>query len=831
MDSKFCLRVVHALSLTVAIECVLVGSDSESLLLTANCAADTIALWLFDEPRATYPSSALDSSSDNDYPLVLGQGGRIVAGKFGNALAAIECDPIDYPSGAPAHGLKRPWQILGKEDSRRMTWSNSRFAALMTDGETHLRKEVGFANSVDTRLNLGNCDWTVEFWFKPARISSDEGVVFEIGLLPDSGERMKTCLVLSSDRRHFVLRNDPSKTNLSIATDVEALQGQEGAWHHLAFVFSEEEQQLRHYVDGQEQSLPAKCQLKSLPEKTPSYLSLGRNGSWNQPIPGHLDELRFSTGQVYRGSFRPPGSFAPQGPRLTLKSGLPLLFDRSAPSKVPIDLGRRKHIFIDDALLAEVKNAEFVVNPPRRAERVIDDIRGAFRKHLTVVDDPTNIIRIYNSVQNDHLAVRVSSDGLHFTAPADGNRVNTTANGSASYSVVIPEMVGGLGNPFIDTNGPDSERWKYFSDYHRRGIYLYTSPDGYRWRRNRTATLPFRSGTQSCTYYDDQRKLYVSHHRSGIHHTPVGDTERSSVVTEHEDLSEPIEFEPLSQRDYLERRSEQRLRNPLPWYLDNGPLTPGGFGLEFPHAFRPIASDPQGTDIYVTKAQKYPWAPDTYVAFPIVYFHYWPDGPMTRHVLAHPERKRGSGCVETQLEVSRDGRNWRRYPRPAYVGIGRHAGRDVVNAYIAHGMVRRGDEIWQYYFGETQYHSAHRSDRAGRGVYRLVQRLDGFVSIDSPYDRDAIIVSKPLTFSGNRLTLNIDTDATGYAQVGLIDEHSAPVSGFSVDDCVYINGDFIDTEVEWLKRGSDLSEFVGRTVQLVIRMRGSKLYAMQFVDR
>jgi len=134
--------------------------------------------------------------------------------------------------------------------------------------------------------------------------------------------------------------------------------------------------------------------------------------------------------------------------------------------------------------------------------------------------------------------------------------------------------------------------------------------------------------------------------------------------------------------------------------------------------------------------------------------------------------------------ISRDAENWQRYPRPSYVGIGKHAGRDVHTAYIAHGMIRKGDEIWQYYFGETQYHSAHVNDPGGRGVYRLVQRLDGFVSLDSPYDRDAYFISKPLIFEGNRLVLNIDTDATGYAQVGFLDENKQPIKGFSVDECV-----------------------------------------------
>ncbi len=290
-------------------------------------------------------------------------------------------------------------------------------------------------------------------------------------------------------------------------------------------------------------------------------------------------------------------------------------------------------------------------------------------------------------------------------------------------------------------------------------------------------------------------------------------------------------FRPLSQQEYFKLRDTYPLREPLPWYLDNGPLTPGGFGMEFPHAFDPVPEDPVGTDVYVTKAQKYFGAPDAYVAFPVVYFHYLPDGPPTRRVLAAPSRHRGSGSLETQLAVSRDGLKWKRYPHPAYVGIGRHAGRDVVTAYIAHGMVFRDDEIWQYYFGETQYHSAHHLDPEGRGVYRLVQRLDGFVSIDSPYGKEGRIVTKPFTFTGNRLTLNIDTDATGYAQVGFLDENGEPVDGFAVDDCVYINGDFVRTEAEWLSKGKDIRDLAGRTVQLVFRMRGSKLYAMQFVDK
>ncbi len=806
-----------------------------SVVLVPPASGQTVSLWLFDEPLGLYPSSVLDNSSENDFPLVIGRGGVLVAGKFGHALDPVERPSIEFPRGESEFGLGPT--LPSSNDTSPMTWRNATFAALMTRGENHLRKEIDFANATDSPLNLGNYDWTVEFWLRLVRPPGDEGVVWELGAGPRGANNLVTQLILDADHRNFRLINRPSNTSLVIPSALVGENKPVGAWRHCAFVYDAKEGQLRHYVDGVLQPLPPRCTLQAVPHGDEAYFTVGRDGQWKHPLPGPIDELRFSRGQVYHGSFAPPASFAPPRPHpWPKKISLPLLWGpnskavNQANDKRPIQLGSRKHVFLDDALIAEMEDCKFTVNPPRKAERVIDNINGAFRKHLTVVEDEDGLIRIYYGVEKDHLAVRVSRDGVHFAVPKLPADSTSKLRPERNDCVVISEMVGGLGNPFIDPNGLPEERWKYFSDYNRRGIYLYTSADGYEWQRRKTATLPFRSGTQSCTFWDDQRARYVAYHRSGIFHTPALDTRRSSVVTEHDDLAVPSQFKALSQEAYWDLRKTYPLRNPLPWYLDNGPLTPGGFGMEFPHAFDPIPEDPIGTDIYVTKAQKYAGAPDAYVAFPIVYFHYGPDGPPTRLALAQPRRQRGSGSLETQLAASRDGLSWKRYPHPAYVGIGRHAGRDVVTAYIADGMVFRGDEIWQYYFGETQYHSAYRTDREGRGVYRLVQRRDGFVSIDSPYDKEGSIVTKPFVFEGKRLTLNIDTGATGYAQVGFLDESGKPVEGFSVDDCVYINGDFMRTEVEWLGRGKELGDLAGRTVQLVIRMRGSKLYAMQFIQ-
>ena len=832
----------------------------------APAAVETTALWLFDEPAGLYPSHTLDDMSDNDMVLTLGLGAQVASGRYGNALLLAPLDPpLEVPPAEEKpgeFGLARLPTPEGRT-VEPLSWFTAHFAALMTSGENHLRKQVGHKNPTTSALNLGDFDWTVEFWHsagdaafggsRPEGRRTDtpadgdaptagnapaatEAVVFEIGTGPRGENDIVTQLTWSADRSHFILVNQPAGTSIDIPTAAVT-----PTWHHYAFTYDATTDQLRHYVDGALQPLPPPTALAALREGDEAYFTLGTDALWNHRLTGALDEFRVSRGLVYTTDFDPPATFSTAPTPVELTQGPPLLFasdsvnnTASAASAAtaddptntnPLNLATRKHLFIDAALLADTGDATFTVNPPRRAERVIDNIKGTFRKHLTVVEGDDGVIRIYNSREEDHLAVYTSTDGVHFDRPDQGRgEINGHRN------IVIPDMVGGLGNPFWDPQAPPGERWKYLTDYQRRGLYLYTSADGYDWTRRRNIVLPFRSGTQSSTYYDDQRQVYMSYHRSGIFHTPGGVTQRSSVVTEHEDLRVTQPFTPLTQREYLDLRAEYPLRDPLPWWVDNGPLTPGGFGMEYPHLFDPTPEDPVGTDFYLTKAMKYPYAPDTYLAFPVGYFHYYGDGPEARTVLGLEERGLGSGPLESQIAVSRDGLDWKRHPEPAYVGIGRHQGRDVVTAYIGHGMIRRGEELWQYYFGETHYHSPHTQDPDGRGVYRLVQRLDGFISLDSPYGHETTVVTRPLTFEGDRLQLNVDTDAVGYLQVGFLDEQGQPIEGYTVDDCVYVNGDFIAKEVDWLVTGADVSPLAGRTVQVVFRMRGAKLYAMQFVE-
>lgn len=784
-------------------------------------AAETVALWLFDQPLGLYPSSPLDSSTGLDSPLVLGLGGTVVEGRFGRGLSTEPFPPVEIPAEGEATAALQRTPVPPGRTQEPLTWHNADFTALMTGGERHIRKEVSFASATRTDLNLGDFDWTVEFWL---RTTGDGGIVFEIGSGPRGENNVVTRLSLDRASGRFVLENQPSRVRLAISTSAAALRSE--GWHHYAFTYDAGARQVAHYVDGRRQPLPERAALRRLPAGDEDYLTVGRDGRWKRPLAGVLDEMRFSRGIVYARNFPLPGSLAPPTPPVKLIKGDPLLFAPDSKQTGVVPLGSRKHVFIDDALFERSENISFAVHPPKRIERVLEGIEGQFRKHLTVVEDEQGMIRLYNAGPDDYLMVHVSRDGVRFDEPDTGMHHKGRRN------IVIPEPAP-LGRPILDPNGPPEQKWKYISGYEGRGVYLYTSPDGWKWTRQRTAVLSFRSGSQSSLFYDEQRGLYVGYHRTGFPLSTGGGTQREFVLAETEDVYRPWPVPLMTQPEVWEVARTRPLRSPQPWWLDNGPLTPGDFGVELPTVFAPdFSMDPPGSGVYVPKAMKYPWAPDTYVAFPAMYFDYEePEQPAVRRTLMDEERGLGSGMVETQLSVSRDGVSWNRIPSPTYVQVGRYEGRDLHQIYMSEGMVRRSDEIWQYFYGQEDYHSPVGRKPEGNGVYRAVQRVDGFVSADAPYDRLGTIATRPFTFTGNRLVLNINTGGLGYAQVGFEDAAGRPIPGFGVDDCVFINGNFTAHTAEWLGRGSDVASLSGRPVRLVVRMRGTSLYALQFVQQ
>ena len=243
-----------------------------------DSSAKTVALWLFDEPIGLYPSSTLDDSSDNDMPLSIGMGGQVVEGLYGHGLLFADREPLKIPEGEEnfeKYGFTKMAPAAGRT-VEPMTWFNAKFAALMTSGETHLRKEVGFVNPTSTDLNLGGFNWTIEFWHLSgdAELAADaEGVVFELGSGPRGENDQVTRLVWVVGESRFVFVNQASNLTLNIPSREKSRD-----WQHYAFTYDAADGQLRHYVDGELQPLPEKAGFKALTAGDEAYFSVGRDG-------------------------------------------------------------------------------------------------------------------------------------------------------------------------------------------------------------------------------------------------------------------------------------------------------------------------------------------------------------------------------------------------------------------------------------------------------------------------------------------------------------------------------------------------------------------------
>jgi hypothetical protein len=232
---------------------------------------------------------------------------------------------------------------------------------------------------------------------------------------------------------------------------------------------------------------------------------------------------------------------------------------------------------------------------------------------------------------------------------------------------------------------------------------------------------------------------------------------------------------------------------------------------EVPHVFGCDEQDPVNSDHYHPAVVQYPWADRAYFIFPSAYLHL-------------------TGLLDCQMAMSRDGVKWSRLTREPYVSLGTQEEFDCGSLYMAGGMVRREGKIFQYYGG---YRVTHRwgsvdpkPDEPTAHIFRLEQRLDGFVSADASANGGEF-TTPPLTFTGTRLVLNFNASAVGACKVELLDDQRNAVSGYSLTDCDELSGNHLEKMVTW-KGKSDLSSLVGRAVRLRFVMRSCKLFAFQF---
>ncbi|MCC6491108.1 MAG: hypothetical protein IT364_26710 [Candidatus Hydrogenedentes bacterium] len=454
-----------------------------------------------------------------------------------------------------------------------------------------------------------------------------------------------------------------------------------------------------------------------------------------------------------------------------------------------IDVADRKQLFIDTLFIESSETITLRVHPSDKTnERTLVSDRpweDATLNWFNVLEDSGKYRMWYEcydvegwpTTDDTSFCYAESTDGIAWSKPPLGlfSYHESTDNNILFRQIgdgAARSRVHGAG-VFLDPSAPPDARYKAVS----QGIFSeldpphrvagMQSPDGFHWARVPRPICDVFADSQYSGFWDDAIGQYVLFGRVAGRGRSIGRSASASFDR----------FEPLSL------------------------------------VFQTDEQDVPDTDLYNPAALKYAYADRVYLMFPSMYNHV-------------------ADTLDIHIAVSRDGIHWS-WPergRP-FIALGAAGSFDSGSLYMGQGLLRVGDEIWQYYSGSPLKHNEAELDALAipenkRVFSRAVNRLDGFVSAEAG-EMEGRFVTPLLIFTGRSLHLNVKTSPGGDVRVGILDSEGQTIDGHGTQDCEAITGDHVDIPVAW-KNASDLAKFAVQPVKLEFLMKDANLFAFQF---
>lgn len=498
----------------------------------------------------------------------------------------------------------------------------------------------------------------------------------------------------------------------------------------------------------------------------------------------------------------------------------------------PMQIGDRRQVFVDQTFLGDAKDVAIVVHPPRKSGELTIKPEGPWERggigpYSSVLHDGVKYHMWYHAMDslqwdtghtNGSICYATSRDGIQWEKPDiglieyEGNRRNNIVFGHGANGVRFGQDGGMV---FLDPNAPTDERFRLVCRFglEGEGLRIYSSGDGVRWKLTHPSVITARPeakghhlDSQNVIFWDEVRKKYIAYVRFN---RPEQRGRARSIARAEADRLDGF---PVVQD------------MPIVFQPDDQDLKEGGL---------------PAVDFYMSAAIKYPWADDAYFMFPTAYYHY--TGRLAEFGKECPIN---AGPLDTQFAASRDGISWERYDRRPFVPLGMKGEFDWGCARTVWGLVpdTTGREMFIYYRAGDWLHGWDRNEnnkriltRHGLGaarnvacISRLVARRDGFTSVQGAYTGGEF-TTPPVTFSGSKLVINVNTSATGIVQVGLLDAQGLAIQGFAPGQCDVIHtANEINRRVSW--RGqADVSRVAGQLVRIKFLLRNAEVYAFQFV--
>jgi len=436
--------------------------------------------------------------------------------------------------------------------------------------------------------------------------------------------------------------------------------------------------------------------------------------------------------------------------------------------------------------------------------------------YFTVIQDGDRYLMYYRTGhcvlentenQPDHfvitVAVALSDDGIHWERPNLGLFEH---NGSKQNNIVWigeGELLKGVHGfaPFIDQSEPQGSPTRFKALGAARGafgngLFAMSSPDGIHW--SLLQEDPVLDGSvahfdsQNLAFWDEGADLYRIYFRNYVGGTFFEGGQRGVDTATSKDFIHWSKNKPLN---WVNSPDEQLYTNQvIPYY-------------RAPHIFLGFPSR------YIER----PWSPSI-EALPELEH---------RKIRAAVNPRYGSAITDGLFMSSRDGSTFNRWPE-AFIRPGPQLEGNWTygDNYQCWGMFETPSSIP----GAPPEISFYVSENYWRGEATLLRRYtirqDGFVSLHAPLSGGEI-VTKPFTFKGEKLQLNLSTSAAGSVQVEIQDIAGTPLGGYNLEQCHEIIGDEIERVVTW-EQGSDVSSLADQPIRLRFVLKDADLYAMRF---
>jgi hypothetical protein len=226
-------------------------------------------------------------------------------------------------------------------------------------------------------------------------------------------------------------------------------------------------------------------------------------------------------------------------------------------------------------------------------------------------------------------------------------------------------------------------------------------------------------------------------------------------------------------------------------------------------------STPQALDYDVPLEQFYtngivqvPGAEGLYLGFPMRF-------DPTRTNMPSPGQ---TGVTDAVFMTSRDGVHWDRIFDDPWIEKGYDTTRSNMPAW---GIIETAVDEWSMYATERYRLGTNR-------LRRLTLRPYGFASVRAD-DSPGWFETPPVTFTGDDLLLNFQTDAGGSIAIEIRDRFGVPIPGFTLAEAMAMSGNKLERQAMWIS-GRSLGELIGQEIRLYLELRDADLYAIQFGD-